>query len=430
MRHIGFKIPARGGFTLIEVLVAMGVFIVILVIASQAFNTIITQSSKFSKMEETNIEGVIGLEVMRHDLEQIGYGLPWGFSTRSPALTGDLVDSTAIYSESADTVGAYLNDGTGSASSGVPRAFVGLGKGSSLLPTTTFGDFIAFKGASIGRDKGAQRWTYVPYHNISTSSGRSSQPVSLPSSNTPRAGSDKVIAINSNFNEANKNRRLLIEPGSSDFFFVTFSMSNITENYLPATDQDTVLLYGIDGSTTPRMPFNRADYFISTASGTVPSFCAPGTGVLYKATVNHGTGSGAGEYTYLPILDCVADMRVVLGWDSDGSGAVKTYSTLPTAVNGDPGAIWYDGSAGASASDIGAYLQSAEEIRKRLKTVKVYILAQDGKVDRNYTGSATMVVGDTTTSNNTYNFSAAQKNYRWKLYRIVARPKNLTSNQN
>ena len=48
-----------------------------------AFNTIITNSSKSSKIEESNIEGMIGLEMMRHDLEQMGFGLPWGFEGSS-----------------------------------------------------------------------------------------------------------------------------------------------------------------------------------------------------------------------------------------------------------------------------------------------------------------------------------------------------------
>ena len=68
---------------------------------------------KYSKMEETNIEGVIGLEMLRHDLAQMGYGLPWGFSKLG---TGDLVSSTISYNESADSIGSNFNDASG----GVP----------------------------------------------------------------------------------------------------------------------------------------------------------------------------------------------------------------------------------------------------------------------------------------------------------------------
>lgn len=430
-----YKYPASDkGFTLVELLVAMAVFIVIMVIAAQAFNSIITNSSKYAKMEETNIEGVIGLEIMRHDMEQMGFGLPWGWSQRdtSGTGTGDLIDSTISYLESTDTLGLKVNDATGN----VPRAFVGIGKGSLTTTATYLGDFFGLKGTSVGRDKGSQRWTFVPYNNLSTSSGRVSQPVAASGSNPPRGGTspDKVIAVNLNFNDTNKDHRLLIEPGSNTFFFINFSMTTITDNYLPATDQDTVLLYGIDGNTEPRMPFNRADYFVST-SGDVPRFCAPGTGVLYKATVNHGTTSSAGAYNPIPLLDCVADMRVVTGWDesADAMGSVNTFASLPTTVGGTPADV-------VGPGIVGTYMTSAEEIRKRLKVVKVYILAQEGKLDPTYQGPTTMVVGANpsagdnsnnglSTANNTYTFSTDQRQYRWKLYRIVVRPKNLVSNQ-
>ena len=67
--------------------------------------------------------------------------------------------------------------------------------------------------------------------------------------------------------------------------------------------------------------------------------------------------------------------------------------------------------------------------------IKVYVLAQEGKMDRNFTfPQATMIVGgdgegSLTRGGVPYTFAANQLNYRWKLYRITARPKNLLSNQ-
>ena len=72
------------GFTLIELVVVMAVFVVIIMITGDAFNTILKQTNKLSKSEESNIEGVIGLEMMRHDLEQAGFGLPQSYNSTTP----------------------------------------------------------------------------------------------------------------------------------------------------------------------------------------------------------------------------------------------------------------------------------------------------------------------------------------------------------
>ena len=121
------KSNSQKGFTLIEMVVSMSLFMIIMVIASQAFNSIVTQSSRISKMEETNIEGVVGLEVMRHDLVQMGFGLPWSWAYRissgTPAFA-HLTSSSLKYAEATDSTGLKLND----APNNVPRALVAYAK--------------------------------------------------------------------------------------------------------------------------------------------------------------------------------------------------------------------------------------------------------------------------------------------------------------
>lgn len=433
---------SQDGFTLLEVIITMALFIGVMVIASTAFEKIVTQSSKYSKMEESNIEGIIGLEVMRHDLGQMGFGLPWGFSKGYPAASGStppstIIDSTISYSESVDTLGLLLNDAPG----GVPRAlasFAAIGAFSS--------DYIGLKGTSLGSSKTSQRWAYIPYHNYSTSDGRESHPVSY-SANNLQSG-DKVIMVNSNVNDTiNKDHRLIVAPNSNTSFYQNFSESNMSDDFLPTGDQNTYMVYGI-GTTTPKMPFNRADFFIKvpggvpsadgTTDGSLPLFCAPLTGILYKGTVNQADG----RYTYIPLLDCVADMQVVLGWDtSDGGmvGAVDAYSSLPRQSDGTVTSV---GPSGSGAL-IQGWLTTAQGIREHLKVVKVYILAQEGKRDSAYTapnttirvgpGTSEMLENNGLTPVKAYTLSTAtatdQTHYRWKLYRIVVRPKNLVSNQ-
>lgn len=425
------RVSLKSGFTLIEVLVTMVLFMAVLIIASNAFNLIVAKSSATSKIEESNIEGVIGLEIMRHDLAQMGFGLPWGFSAKNSATPADLVESEISYSEAINASGAELNDSTAPRSnpdstsmvSRVPRALVGFAGFGNYTS-----DYFAIKGTTVGRSRSSQRWTYIPFHNYSALPYES-RPVTLASS-SPKSG-DRVIFINSNVNDTvNKDHRLIVDPANTSEFSVNYS--SIVSWYLPLDDMNTYMVYGVDDGAL-RMPFNRADFFIGTTAGVVPPFCAPRTGVLYKGTVNQSDG----DYNYLPLLDCVADMQVVLGWDvsDDGrAGEVNAYSTLPKKADGTVSATPADVS-----STIQGWLTNAKTLREHLKVIKVYILAQEGKYDRTYTAPSTSIrVGPSASDmqeNNglspvkVYTLTEDQTHYRWKLYRIVVRPKNLYSNQ-
>jgi hypothetical protein len=130
-------------------------------------------------------------------------------------------------------------------------------------------------------------------------------------------------------------------------------------------------------------------------------------------------------------------MQIVLGWDiSDGgnAGEVNGYSTLPKKSDGSLSATPADASVA-----IQGWMKSAKGLREHLKVIKVYILAQEGKLDRTYTAPSTSIrVGPSASDlqeNNglspvkIYTLTEPQTHYRWKLYRIVVRPKNLYSNQ-
>lgn len=391
----------RHGFTLVEVIVVMSVFLTVLMIAAQTFKTIITFTSKYSKSEESNIEGIIGLEVLRHDLEQMGFGLYWGY----------LPGASISYLESADAVtGAVTND----APNNVPRAFVAINNQSARFSS----DFIGVKATTVGRARPSQRWTYITFHNVSSSPLWVSRPVNWPSKNL--ASGDRAIVIRHNFNDPTDDHLLLDSTGTDYAALTTGSEPGNT--YLPTKDQQVSMVYGIDDSSvTLRMPFNRADFFIT--AGSVPQFCAENTGVLYKATVSH---SGGG-YNYIPLLDCVADMQVVLGWDVSAGGTSKSVSAYS---NADGSVV----SGSAASTDVQGWLADPQGIRDHLKMVKVYILAQEGRRDSGFTyPSASMVVGNSnngeTSLTSTHTFTTAQRQYRWKLYRIIVRPKNLVNNQ-
>jgi hypothetical protein len=70
---------------------------------------------------------------------------------------------------------------------------------------------------------------------------------------------------------------------------------------------------------------------------------------------------------------------------------------------------------------------TAEDTRNQLKEVRIYILAHEGQRDPSYTSPATITAIDPDIGVGTpvINFDAAAaglRNFRWKVYTIVAKP--------
>ena len=388
------------GFTLIEMIIVMAVFIVVLVITGESLKTILGKGGVVLRSEESNTEGVIGLELMRHDLQQIGFGL----------FTDDL--SIPSYSEAASAPYSTYND-----ANAVPRAIV---TGDNLLVAGVLNgtDYLAVKGTTVANSTVSQLWTYVNDTGVPKRWGRDDFTDS----------SNKMIAIEQKFDKSkNTMVRRLVQVSSSNYgveYAADGTFNDLadaaTTAYTPSTGK-IYYLYGIDtGVTSFRAPFNRADYFISQTPGP-PVSCSPATGVLYKATMIQSSG----EFTKTPILDCVADMQVVLGWNStsdpEKSNEVQAYTNADgTIVSG----------SNPNGLNFASILGNASEVRNRLRLVMVYLLAQDGRRDPEFVNTNTsMVVGDPgigATLTKTVDLTTGNfRNYRWKLYRIIVRPKNL-----
>ena len=392
------------GVSLVEMIVVMAVFIVVLAIAGSALQTILQKGMISLTSENSNIEGVVGLEILRHDLQQIGIGL---FTDSN---------SAPIYTEASGSPYNSYND-----ASAVPRAVVG-DDNNSITGVMADTDYLAIKGTTLARNATSQLWTYVGDTGVPKVWGRDDF----------RDSNDKVIVLDQKVDKAkNMIVRRLVQISNSNYgvaysadgVFKDQSNVNVT-NYTRPTGS-TYYLYGIDSASTSftfAAPFNRADFFVSQTPAP-PAICSPAAGVLYKAVMVN-TGASAGTFTKIPILDCVADMQVVLGWntssDPEKSNEVQAYtnadcSTVSGNVNG------------LTMTNVRT---DAEEVRKRLRLVMVYLLAQDGRRDSGFTNTNTnMIVGDTTLGSTlTRSIDLTQTNflnYRWKLYRVVVRPKNL-----
>ena len=380
------------GFTLTEVIVVMGIFMTVLMVTSATFDNVVKQMGQQSKSAETQIEGIVGLDVLRADLEQTGYGLPTVFQGTPAATEPTLSSITALSLLWPDGFNPdTLNDLTSSTKS-PPRAIEST--------DTTFNNdgsqgskYLVLKSTLSGINQAVKKWSTVSY------SGDSKSYQLWDSAERDLTGSERVIVLKNTFVNGIPQRQLGVNAGS---FYSTFS--NLTTLTIPHTDGDIYQVYGVDEDTNLRMPFNRADYYIKSPPSPLPT-CAPNTGTLYKAVASHGSNS----FLTMPLLDCVADMQIVYGLDTGNTGLINSHTTnLPG---------------------------TAQDIRDQLKEIRVYILAQEGKKDINFSYPYEEIKvgesfdGGTTLMGRTFNLKdliiSGWKNYRWKVYTIVVRPKNL-----
>jgi len=392
------------GFNLAELIVVMAIFLTVMLITSSTFKTIVNQSSQQSKSLETQIEGIVGLEVLRADLEQAGFGLPWTFQTGITYSEANLDASTKPAANYWESGGAEnFNDSPGNP----PRAIWSRNTKFNFDSGNIGAKYFVIKSANVATNNTAKKWT-----NLSIAEGGVKTIRTWGASNRDFQANERVIVVKNNLVTTPASRQLMATAATS--FSAKFSnYSNLTKN---PVDGDNFQIYGIAVATGTdpdkvRMPFNRADYYLMTPAK-MPAGCAPGTGVLYKSNINQSPAAGAGGYDpQIPLLDCVADMQIVYGLDNDGAGRVNQYLEAP-ATTASP---------------------TAADIRSQLREVRVYILTQDGNKDVMYKyPAATVAVGETLHGvfrGRNFDLEAILgadgRKYRWKVYTIVVRPKNL-----
>lgn len=387
------------GFSIAELLVVMGIFLTVMLITSSAFKTIVNQTAQQGKSLETQIEGVVGLEVLRADLEQAGFGLPWTFSM-------PITYSEASLSSSMPSAGYWVSGSAedfNDAPSAAPRAIQSGNTKFNYDSGNLGAKYLVIKSTVAATNDTAKKWT-----NLSVLSGIPNTPRVWNSASRDLLATERVIVVKNDLLPTPPTRQLMAT-GSAKFSATFSNRSSLIKN---PVDGDTYQIYGIAPPTSSsselvRMPFNRADYYVATPLK-MPAACAPHTGVLYKANISHSSG---GYDPQIPLVDCVADLQVVYGLDGDASGRVNQYLEAP-ANTATP---------------------TATDIRDQLREIRVYILAQDGPKDSMYTyPSQTVAVGEAL--NGVFRgrvFDLAQligsgwQNYRWKVYSIVVRPKNL-----
>lgn len=428
----------KGGFTLVELIVVMAVLLVVLMIAGDAFKTILQQTAKLFRSEESNIEGVVGLEMFRHDLQQGGYGLfthdsPVEYSETSIALAKPYnnVPSSTGTTKVPPKAFAFGNNLTAGAD--------GDSESGNTYNVVENSDYVAIKATTVGRSNASQKWTYLTYVSGSVT------PHNWVSNAENFKSLEKVLVMERV--SSAKGLRIVKETTNPWFYFPYGSAafdSTAFANYSTAVSSSFVL-YGLDDKdSTPRMPFNRTDYFVGLpTNGSVPPVCASGAGILYKTIVNNTTvAATGGKLTYFPILDCVLDMQIILGWDlfngtspgNDGSLDVWTNADATKGATADSSNQYVTGDVALNEAQ--AAFADPARLRNSLKVIKVYILAQNGRYDAGYTSPNPIVVGNTRYDGTdpqglgrSFTLQPNMLKYRWKVYQVVVRPKNLTTNQ-
>lgn len=373
----------RRGFTLVELIVVMAMFMIVLIITSQSFNTVITHAGQQMKSAETQTEGIIGLELLRSDIAVAGAGLPWGgynndSQTSVPPNYQEVSNAPNFPVNGVDS--ASFNDETNKP----PRAIW-------TANNTGFNgsDYLVIKSAAVGMSATGRKFGEID---------------NLGNINNDAAGfvnGERLILLRGVFSSTGdmQDRQLVMD--SNNKFFTTFPSF---AGFIPNGDLESYAVIGIDPDTDLRMPFNRADYYIRRPTN-VPDSCAPGTGILYKNPVNQANGA-VPLINEKPLLDCVADLQVI-------------YSLNSGLHVDDPNNI-------PNTGDL------AKGIRDNVTELRVYILAQEGKKDPSYTfptnPNGQIVVGEFN-AGRTFDFAANGitdwQNYHWKIYTIVVALKNL-----
>jgi hypothetical protein len=261
----------------------------------------------------------------------------------------------------------------------VPRAVL-TGNGIGLNGS----DYLVIKSTTAGTSDTAQMWTYIV---------EGGSPKVWGSSKLDLTAGDRVIVLRTETMETPQNQ-LIATAGFFTQYNPTFPAA-----FSPQSASERFVIYGVDPDTDLRMPFNRVDYYISRPASMSPS-CAPNTGVLYKSTVSHSDG----QLDEMPVIDCVADMQVIFRRDTDGDGVPDVQTDDITAL-------------------------SAQQIREGIKEVRLYVLAQEGQRDPNYRHAPSVVtVGEFGLGSNfdlAATIGTGWQNYRWKVYTLVVKPKQL-----
>ena len=271
----------KKGVTLIELLVVMAILGIVLAMIYKSYIVVLKSQVQQSGIAQSNINNLIGLEMLRKDIEMAGFGLPWYVNTSS----SEAVHDTKYKPDPCD-----LNT-----NSSRPAAFSFSNNGNTDANNS---DVLVIRSSVAALNNYTEHWGYV-YEDLD---------------NTVHY---RALGGDNNINGIHF---AVIKPYNMEFFKYVTS-DDFGGSCKPGGN--IFLLFGISNNE-PSFPYNRVDYYLRK-SNTMPSRCAPGTYELYRATINQSDGKRNEQ----PILDCVVNFQVKFGLDNNSDGTIDSWSDAP-----------------------------------------------------------------------------------------------------
>ncbi len=355
---------------MIELLIALVIVIVVLAAAFMSFNRLFQGFKSQTKISESQISSIIGMELLRKDVEMAGFGLP--------------LNCTGITFQEATTSPASTYNDAGNSSNVKPFELGDdAGSGSS--------DYLVIRSAFNPFDDETEKWAY--FVGNSSMSGLSPCPLTITTGGASSFATNTNVVVEDGEAEAKT-----IQKKASNWKFQISSSNKLDKCPDSLTDYHFYMVYGIDSDNDSNpnitMPFNRVDYYLGTPSDGLPVKCASSTYELYRAQINQSDGKTNPQ----PILDCVRNLQVSFG-KFNNSTSTMSWGGLPSYA-----------------------LDQKHQIRE----VRVFILYQKGNRERTAVSSGTITLGDNDTGSlATFTPSGDDSYYHWRVRELAFKPMNL-----
>ncbi len=376
----------RRGFTLIELIIAMGIFATVIVGLYSVFDKQLRYQVKEYRLAESEMELGIAKSLIERDLIMAGYGIMDDYSTCPTPSPVSAVTAT---------------DG----GSGNP-------------------DILTLRGTALGiGSRATQEWAAV----ATGTTGTAAFSVSVDDRENLKTG-DRIIITNPSGGTYGKTKTLRTQGSYWLYSYVSPTSKPVSVpsgTTFPSIEPGIVLYaMNVSGETEASVPYYTVRYYLgSTASSTNPSYCAPQTGSLLRAESRTSTNPTGGD----PVISCVLDFQVALGL-TDSAASFDPYLAKNYPIN-----RWDNGTTAAS--------YTPNDLNQRLKQIRVYILVQEGNKDSTYTyvnpdpnatapdkirvGELNLVGGAT---GRDFQLTSAQRQYRWRVLTIIVTPRNIRAN--
>ena len=370
---------SKQGFSLLEILIAIAVLGIVMAMSGQLLEHMVVGQKKQAVITINQFEASLGLEMLRNDVSNAGFGLADEFKGVN-------------YQEASDAPATQFNN-----TSDVPKAIQHENKisASGYIQNS---DYLVIRSPAVGMDSAAGKWTNITSAGLHKWGDPYDPYLDMKSD-------DYMVVIKPRTQAGGKSKLFVSQEKQGKYAF----MLNDTDLTNGSDGERLYLAFGM-GKTEPTMPFNRADYYVRRPDNPdeVNPNCAPGTGILYKDVIGDKDKNGDPIRPY-PLIDCVANMQVVFRLDTNTDG-------IPDPPVND-------------ISGLDAY-----KIKEQIKEVHIYILAHEGIKDKSYRSeiaNPAFTVGPSASLGTVVDLSAldgsstdAWKRYRWITYKIVVKPKS------